>query len=232
MTIESFLRRDVRTSRPSDNLATAAHAMWEADCGLLPVVDGEGHVLGTVSDRDLCMGTLFQGKRMDEIEVAKVMARDVTLLKLGSPIGEVLTRMREHQLRRLPVVDDDGVLQGIVTLADLARAWASGTVLGGRALKADDVARTLAAIVQGRGDEPETLMVVEFTPEDRAKKPAKKAGKKAGKRKAAKKAKRAKKAPTKAAKKQAERKQAAPEKGAEKRAKKKQSPPVAGGLFT
>jgi len=223
MTIQTILSADVRTCRPSDSLASAAHTLWDADCGLLPVVDADDHVVGTVTDRDLCMGTLFQGKRMDEISVAEVMAKEVFRVGPTTSIVEALACMRTRQLRRLPVVDDEGRLLGLVTLADVARAWSRCADVGGRVLSADDVARTLAGVVRSQSDGPTAVMVVEFTPPERspkAEKPAKQS-------KPAKKAKNAKKK----AKKKAERKQAKAKPREKKKPKSADSQPVAGGLF-
>ncbi|HEY3519132.1 MAG TPA: CBS domain-containing protein, partial [Gammaproteobacteria bacterium] len=124
---------------------------WERDCGSLPVCagdsDGEARVIGMLTDRDICMAALFQGKPLHELKVADAMSRDIRVAKAGDRLEDVELLMRELKIRRVPVTDDAGRLIGIVSLADFARA-ARGRATSRRAgvISERDVGHTLAAI--------------------------------------------------------------------------------------
>jgi CBS domain-containing protein len=145
MRIEQIMSREVRTCRPDETLDTAAYLMWTCDCGCLPVCtgDGEQRVVGMLTDRDICMSALFEGKPLRELRVADAMSRTLCACRPGDDANEVARLMGEQQVRRIPVVDRDGRVTGIVSLADLARdAW------NDRVVAADGVGETLAAICE------------------------------------------------------------------------------------
>jgi CBS domain-containing protein len=149
MTIEPIMSRDVQRCRPDDTLNYAALQLWERDCGSLPVCAGHGddEVIGMLTDRDICMAALFQGKPLHELKVADAMSRDIRVAKADDRVEDVELLMRELKIRRVPVTDETGRLVGIVTLADFARA-ARGRATARRAgaLSERDVGHTLAAI--------------------------------------------------------------------------------------
>ncbi len=145
MTIEPLISRHVHYCRPDDTLASAAAQMWEHDCGCLPVCtgNGEGRVIGMLTDRDICMAALFQGKPLRDLKIADAMSREIRVAKADDRPEDLELLMREQQIRRVPVTDSSGALVGIVSLADLALAAREpGDVAE------DDVAHTLAAICQ------------------------------------------------------------------------------------
>jgi CBS domain-containing protein len=153
MTIEPLMSRDVQHCRPDQTLGFAAARMWEHDCGCLPVCadDGDGHprVIGMLTDRDICMAALFRGKPLHELKVADAMSRDLSVAKVDDRPEDVELLMREQRIRRVPVTDADGVLVGIVSLADLAltaRRAASRRREAG--VSERDVGHTLAAICE------------------------------------------------------------------------------------
>lgn len=123
MRVDQIMSRPVHCCRPGDSLAEAAWLMWEHDCGCLPVVSGEGIsvVVGMITDRDICMCALFERQPLEQLRVATAMAKQVRSCRPSDQLPAVEEIMRTARLRRLPVVDDDGVLVGMVTLADLAR---------------------------------------------------------------------------------------------------------------
>ncbi len=95
--------------------------MWEHDCGIVPVVDGDGRVVGVVTDRDLCMAAHFQNRPLSDIPLAGVMAQEVCTCVADDDVVQAERVMAEKQIHRLPVVTDDGSLIGILSLADVAR---------------------------------------------------------------------------------------------------------------
>jgi CBS domain-containing protein len=167
MKIETVMTRPVRACAPTDTLDTAAHLMWEGDCGIVPVVDADGRPVGVLTDRDVCMSALFNGARLAELPVARAMSRELACVSTSDSVHDALDRMRERRLRRLPVVDGEGRLVGMLSLADLAGLWSRRGDIDERELRADDVARTLAGVCHGAQPEPDAVMVVEIQPQAR-----------------------------------------------------------------
>ena len=153
MTIEPIMSREVHRCRPDDTLNYAALQLWERDCGSLPVCagDAESQVIGMLTDRDICMAALFQGKPLHELKVADAMSRDIRVAKSDDRLEDVELLMRELKIRRVPVTDESGRLVGIVSLADFARAACGrGTSPRAGIVSERDVGHTLAAICDPR----------------------------------------------------------------------------------
>jgi CBS domain-containing protein len=148
MIVRQLMKTSIRTCHADDTLATAAQAMWEHDCGCLPVVDAAGgaSVVGMITDRDICMCALLQGKVLSQLRVSDAMATDVVTCRPTDTLVAAEVLMREARIRRLPVVDDHGVLAGMLTLADLAREAAREQCSPHQHVTGDDVGITLASI--------------------------------------------------------------------------------------
>lgn len=147
--------KDLMTSPPvlchvNDTLADAAKKMWDADTGVLPVVNDDGKLTGIVTDRDICMAAYTQGRLLSDLLVNTAMARHVVSATPDSSIHDVEQLMATHQVRRIPIVDAEDKPIGIVAMNDLAREAAVPT----NALKQEtaDLAQTLAAISQHRSN--------------------------------------------------------------------------------
>jgi CBS domain-containing protein len=140
------MSHDVGYCRPDDTLDRAARLMWDRDCGCVPVCTGNGaaRVVGMLTDRDICMAALFTGKPLGELRAYEAMSRDVRACMPRDRAAHVERAMRERQVRRVPVVDDEGSLIGIVSLADIARA--SGAPRNAPGVSDAEIAGTLAAI--------------------------------------------------------------------------------------
>ena len=151
MTIERLRSRRVWHCRPDDSLDFAAGQMWDHDCGSLPVCSGDGssRVIGMLTDRDICMAALFQGKPLRELDVIDAMSRDVQVCRSDDRPEDVERQMRELKVRRVPETDASGARVGIVSLADLARA-AQGRSTSRKpgVVSERDVGHTLAAICE------------------------------------------------------------------------------------
>jgi CBS domain-containing protein len=144
--IDEIMTRDVSTCTPNDSLATAAQIMWENDCGSVPVVDRDGRILGIITDRDLAMAAQLQGVALRESRVASAMARDVKTASPSDTPATLQALMQQHKIRRVPVVDAEKRLVGIVTLGDLAYVMSSQQTLGGDGMTWTAIAHTLAAV--------------------------------------------------------------------------------------
>jgi CBS domain-containing protein len=121
MQIAQLMTRPPSTCRPDESLHCAAQRMWERDCGVLPVVDEEGAVVGMVTDRDLCMAAWMQGRPMHEIPVRVAMSKRIFSCHAAETLQAAQRVMGLRQVRRVPVVDDDERLLGVLSLNDLAR---------------------------------------------------------------------------------------------------------------
>ena len=151
MKVQEMMSTRVETCRAGDTLERAARLMWETDCGVIPVVDDESRVVGMVTDRDVCMAAYTQGKPLWQIPVSTACSSKVYACKLNDSLQTAENLMRVAQVRRLPVVDEDGQLWGLVSLGDLAQHVHRG---GGNpdGLSYASIALTLAAISQFPAD--------------------------------------------------------------------------------
>jgi CBS domain-containing protein len=109
----------VRTVNADADAAAAAMAMWEADCGVVPVIGFEGSVAGVVTDRDICMGALLSHRRESDLRVRDVMSKHVYACLPEDDVQTALATMREKHVRRLPVIDGAGHLVGLLSLNDI-----------------------------------------------------------------------------------------------------------------
>ena len=146
MHIKEIMSHPVVSCPTNSTLDHAARLMWEFDCGVIPVLDDEGRVAGIVTDRDICMAAYTQGKALSAIPITTAMARDVAAAHADDGIEQVEELMRNKQVRRVPVLDGESRLIGLVSMNDLAR-------LSARARKSAvdrELVQTLAAVSQPR----------------------------------------------------------------------------------
>jgi len=121
MKVSDLMTKEVRACNPNDSLNRAAQLMWENDCGSIPVTDAEMKVVGMLTDRDICMAAYTQGVALIDASVGSAMSRDVCVCNPSDNIASATEQMRERKIRRLPVVDDDQQLIGILSVSDIAR---------------------------------------------------------------------------------------------------------------
>ena len=152
MIVEQLMTRNAQTCSAADTLNKAAQIMWEADCGCVPVVDSADHLVGILTDRDVCMAAYTQGGRLSELHVSQAMSRNVFTCKPGDSVAAAETCLRTHQVRRLPVVDEEGHVMGVLSLNDIAcEAQREREGKGKRHITADEIAATLGAVSSHRG---------------------------------------------------------------------------------
>lgn len=122
MKVKDLQTSDVHACSPDTNLAAAAQIMWDCDCGVVPVIDENRTLVGMITDRDICIATTTRSAAPSDIPVRDVMTSGT--LYSCRPEDEVrtaLATMAKHRVRRLPVVDRQNTLVGIVSLNDLVR---------------------------------------------------------------------------------------------------------------
>ena len=117
--------RDVMTSNPctidaDKSVAYAAKMMRDEDVGLAPIVEGD-KLIGMLTDRDIAIRVVADGKDPDQVKVREVASKQVVTIDPQQDLDEALRIMAKHQVRRLPVVEEDGKLVGVVAQADVAR---------------------------------------------------------------------------------------------------------------
>lgn len=146
MRVEQLMSQPVHTCMPDDSLADAARLMWDHDCGAIAVIDDDGKLVGMVTDRDICMAGLFQGKPLHAIPVAAVMAKDVHACEAGDAVETAERLMQHRQVRRVPVLSHGRRPVGMLSLNDIARETGAHRKNG-----ADrELVQTLAAICEPR----------------------------------------------------------------------------------
>jgi len=120
MTVRELQTTDVKTVGPEADLASVAQLMWEGDCGVIPVVT-DRKVVGMITDRDICIAAATRNKPPAEIRASEVMGGNgVYAVKPDDDVRVALRTMRKHRVRRLPVVDHEQRLTGILSINDLA----------------------------------------------------------------------------------------------------------------
>ena len=117
--------REVMSSNPSaidadKSVADAAKLMRDEDVGLAPVVEGD-RLVGTLTDRDITVRVVAEGKDPQSTTVREVASTDLVTVDPEQDLDEAVRLMAQHQVRRLPVVEEDGRLVGVVAQADVAR---------------------------------------------------------------------------------------------------------------
>ena len=119
MSIRRICTRVVATAADTEMIQTAAERMEEYNVGSLIVVGGEGRPKGILTDRDVALRCVAKRYDQEHTPVGDLMTRPVHTVNLASPIESALNLMQEWGIRRLAVVDDDGILVGIVALDDV-----------------------------------------------------------------------------------------------------------------
>jgi len=150
MRAKELMTTPMYTCGVHDSAAAAAQIMWDRDCGAVPVVDDDGRVAGVVTDRDICMAAYLRGLPLYSIPVESVMSGDVCTCRPDDDLSAIERRMSERQVRRLPVVDTDGVPVGMLSIGDLALGLQRAGDIPKKPVQ--ELVGTVAAICQPRDD--------------------------------------------------------------------------------
>ncbi len=119
MKVRDIMTQTAICCRPDTNAAAAVEILWVHNCGMLPVVDSDKKLIGIVTDRDLCIALGTRNQLPGTLRVGEVATSPVFTCKPDDDIHEALGTMAEHQVHRLPVVDDNGVPRGVLSMDDL-----------------------------------------------------------------------------------------------------------------
>lgn len=121
MKVKDVMTREPRLCTPATTVAEAAQAMWESDCGILPVVD-DGNLVGVVTDRDMYIALATRNRLPSELPVGEVATLLAITAAPEEDVAEALGRMKRALVRRLPVVGPDGAVVGMLSIDDVVRA--------------------------------------------------------------------------------------------------------------
>src|SRR6516225_7833707 len=151
MIVKDIMKRAVATSAPESDLASVIETMRERDCGFLPVVDSHGMVVGVVTDRDVCLASGTRHRPLARVSVKETMSHPVFSCFPDENVKVVLATMAKHRVRRLPVLNKTGHLEGVLSIDDVVSAPPRR---GGPT--ADEIVAALKGIYAPRPIEPVT----------------------------------------------------------------------------
>lgn len=145
MRVRDIMTQPARTCTADTSVAVAGQRMQEGLCGVLPVIDPRGRLVGVVTDRDLLLATAGSRRSLSNVSVREAMTASVVTCAANEELAQALATMRSRGLRRLPVVDLDGHLIGLLSLDDIVK-WG----VDGDGISSSDIVETLKAIIARR----------------------------------------------------------------------------------
>lgn len=127
MKVKELMTHQSNTARMDHNLEQVSLNMWRGDFGIVPIIDDANKVIGVITDRDITMAEALQHRPGFDIKVNEVVQqRPVLVCHPDDDIEKTLGEMEVNKIRRLPVVDDQGHIAGMVSLADIAAYCGTG----------------------------------------------------------------------------------------------------------
>ena len=145
MKVRDLMTSDVEACRPDTDLAAVAKMMWDRDCGFIPVIDNAGALCGVVTDRDICIASATRRLLPEYMSARHVMTHPVHACLPDDEVGEALAAMKQYKVRRLPVIDANGTVKGVISINDIVLATERGA-----GPDAKEIVSTLAAICAHR----------------------------------------------------------------------------------
>jgi CBS domain-containing protein len=150
MKVRELMTKTAVFCRPETNLAAAGALMWENDCGALPIVSDGRKVTGILTDRDICIALATRDRLSSQLTAGEVATKQAIVCKPEDEILAAITSMHNEKIRRLPVVNDEGSLEGIVSMDDIGLQAKKGNGKNKPDVSYDEVVETLQAIYENR----------------------------------------------------------------------------------
>ncbi|MGD8640959.1 MAG: CBS domain-containing protein [Gammaproteobacteria bacterium] len=120
MNVNEIMTKDVGTCSADSDLESVAKIMWDKDCGSIPVLDNSNKLVGVITDRDIAMGCALNHKAEWEMKTSDILNhRALFTCRSDADVRDALQLMSDHHIRRLPVVDGNGQLQGVLSIDDV-----------------------------------------------------------------------------------------------------------------
>jgi CBS domain-containing protein len=154
MRVQEIMAAGLEPCSPDANLAAVAGLMWDDDCGALPVVDGDGKVIGMITDRDICIAVATKHRLASEIPVSEVMSGVIHACHPNDDVRDALKTMGHGRVLRLPVIDEDGTFQGVLSFYRIVPHAEGSRGKRKSAPSYEDVVGTLKAICEQRFPKP------------------------------------------------------------------------------
>ncbi len=148
MKVQDAMMRTPASCSADTNLGAAIEILWNRNCGMLPVVDANQKVVGVVTDRDLCVALGTRNRRAGEIAVGEVVSRKLYSCHPEDDIRVALDTMANRRVRRLPVVNREGRLEGILSMDNVVLHADPGGQGQPGELSPADIVRTLHQIYE------------------------------------------------------------------------------------
>lgn len=127
MRVKDLMTHHTATCTIHSNLEQVALAMWDGDFGVVPIVDDDQRVIGIITDRDIAMAEALRHLAGSELSVGEVrQGRSAICCRPDDDVGAAIDLMEVNKIRRLPVVDDEGGLRGMLSFADIAAYAGTG----------------------------------------------------------------------------------------------------------
>lgn len=117
--IEYIMTKKVASCYEDNNLAEVGAVMWENNCGALPVLNRGDRVVGLITDRDICIALTTRNLLASEVKVDEVISKKLYACSLDDGVEKAIEVMLSAKVRRLPVLDRDSHLRGMITLSDI-----------------------------------------------------------------------------------------------------------------
>jgi CBS domain-containing protein len=152
MKVDELMSKPVATCSADDLLESAVRVFWQHDCGSVPVVDRSGVLIGILTDRDALIAAWSRGARLSELRVGDVMTKRVQVCWPDDSVDVAIELLVEQRVRRLPVVDAERKVVGMLSLCDVARAAAYDTRGSNRERWLARVGSTFAQITRRHGE--------------------------------------------------------------------------------
>jgi CBS domain-containing protein len=143
MKIKEVMTQSAVCCTADTNVGAAVELMWVRNCGILPVVGTDGKLIGVVTDRDICIAMGTRNQHAGDLTIAEIATRKVFTCKTEDEIHEALQTMADKHVRRLPVVNDGGIPQGILSMDDIIVHTDLSKWEGCCELSAEEVVRSL-----------------------------------------------------------------------------------------
>lgn len=121
MKVLELMQKDVACVGPRTNAGVLAETLWTKDCAFVPIVDDGHRLLGVVTDRDMAIAMGTRERRASELVAEELMSAEPATCCAEDDVAEALATMQARHVRRLPVVDADNAVVGVLSLTDIAR---------------------------------------------------------------------------------------------------------------
>jgi CBS domain-containing protein len=119
MKVKDIMTCEAKVCDLNASLAEAAQMMWDTDCGVLPVLKDGKEIVGMITDRDICMAMAIRDRNSAAVSAEEVVSGAVYSVTPEDDIQKALEIMQQHKVRRLPVVNPEGELKGMLSMNDV-----------------------------------------------------------------------------------------------------------------